>query len=814
MECQQAALPSARDRIMSESEYIPREAGEGEGPRQLVRSDEILPETLPCIPLNAGPFFPVQVQPVVLSRDPWGSSIETLAESSHQLLAFSWVPDNEGTRVPRPGQFSEVGTAVRVHRLQEADGRFQFIAKGLERIRIIQWLRREPPYLVRVQYLKVQSGKTDQLRAYAMSLINSIKELMRLNPVYNEELRQHLSHFDASEPGPLADFAAAITSAAPESKQEILETLPLQERMDRVLPLLARELELARLQAKISEQMQEQVSGRQREFFLRQQLKAIQKELGIAKDDRQADAERFAERMARFNPPPPVEARMQEEMRKLEVLETASAEYGVTRNYLEWITSLPWGHFSEDRLDLAHARQVLDRDHYGLDDVKERIIEFLALGAFRGEISGSILLFVGPPGVGKTSIGQSIARALGRKFFRFSLGGMRDEAEIKGHRRTYVGAMPGKFVQALKDVEVSNPVIMLDEVDKTGASYQGDPASALLEVLDPEQNSDFLDHYLDLRVDLSKVLFVCTANQTDTIPPALLDRMELIRLSGYITEEKRQIARRHLWKRQLKRARVRAGQLQISDAALRHLIENYAREAGVRNLDLQLGRILRKNVVSLLENPEQKIRVGIKQVEDCLGEPFFRPDKKASAVGTVNGLAYTAAGGSLLQVEAARVHGLKRDLILTGQMGTVMTESAEIACSYISSHLAEYGAEAGLFDRSVIHLHVPEGATPKDGPSAGITMATAILSLARQQKPLAALAMTGELTLTGKVLPVGGIRDKVIAARRAGISRLILPSANQRDFSQLPEYLQQGLDIIWADHFRQVAEAALPPAAP
>ena len=793
---------------MNESVYIPKEVGEQSG--QLVRSDEVLPETLNCISLNSAPFFPIQVQPVMVDQELWGSTIKAVAESSHQVVAFNWTPGTEGRELPAPDSISEVGTAVRIHRLQQADGRFQFIAQGLERLRIIHWVSRKPPYLVRVQYLKSADGEAGQLRAYAMSLIGSIKELMRLNPMYNEELRQYLSHFGPNEPGPLADFATVITSAEPKMKQEILETVPLQERMNKVLPILAEELEVARLQAKINEQIQEQVTGQQREFFLHQQLKAIQKELGIAKDDKQADAEKFSERMSRLKPPRHVQDRMDEEIQKLNVLETASAEYGVTRSYLDWITSVPWGRFSEDRLDMDHALQMLDEDHHGLDDVKERIIEFLALGAFRGEFCGSILLFVGPPGVGKTSIGQSIARALGRRFFRFSLGGMRDEAEIKGHRRTYVGAMPGKFVQALKDMEVSNPIIMLDEVDKVGASYQGDPASALLEALDPEQNSNFLDHYLDLRVDLSRVLFICTANQLDTIPPPLLDRMEVIRLSGYVTEEKLAIARKHLWPRQLKRAGVRTSQLKISDAALRSVIEGYAREAGVRNLDNQLGRIVRKGVVSLLEDPHQRISIGMKQVERYLGAAVFQKQTPTTEIGVVNGLAYTALGGTVLPVEAACIHTLDRGLKLTGQLGDVMRESAEIAYSYISSHLATYGASKGLFDKTFIHLHVPEGATPKDGPSAGVTLATALLSLARRQKPAATLAMTGELTLTGRVLPVGGIRDKVIAARRARITHLVLPSANERDFNEMPDYLQQGMKVTYASHFRDVAEVAFP----
>ncbi|MCG8669932.1 MAG: endopeptidase La, partial [Pseudomonadales bacterium] len=438
---------------------------------------------------------------------------------------------------------------------------------------------------------------------------------------------------------------------------------------------------------------------------------------------------------------------------------------------------------------------------------KERIIEFLALGAYRGEISGSILLLVGPPGVGKTSIGRSIADALGRKFYRFSLGGMRDEAEIKGHRRTYIGAMPGKFVQALKDVAVSNPVIMLDEIDKLGASYQGDPASALLEVLDPEQNKEFLDHYLDLRLDLSKALFVCTANQLDTIPAPLLDRMDVIRLSGYITEEKIKIAKHHLWPRALDRAGVKRSKIKINTGALRYIIDGYARESGVRNLEKNLNKIIRKAVVQFLEDPDKKLVIKVEDVDDYLGNPIFKDEKPISGIGVVTGLAWTALGGATLDIEATVIHNKSRGFKLTGQLGDVMKESAEIAYSYIASNLEDYNADSAFFDSAAIHIHVPEGATPKDGPSAGITMATALLSLALKKKIRNNVAMTGELTLTGQVLPVGGIREKVIAARRQKIKSLLLPAANRGDYEELPDYLKSGMKISFAETYFDVYQA-------
>ncbi len=782
----------------SNAEFIPR----GRSP---ARPEDVLPETLHLVPLNARPYLPVLVQPIVVNLEPWGEGLKTVADSAHKLVALSYAP-NSGNGVPAPEDICEVGCVARIHRIHRTEDKLQFIAQGLRRFRIIDWVHKTPPYVVRVEYPEESATvEEDQLRAYAMSLINGIKELITLNPLYNEEFKQYLDNFNPNEPSPLADFCAAITSADPAELQAILETIPLLERMERVLLLVNKELEMARLQAKIAQKTQEQMTDQQREFFLRQQLKVIQKELGISKDDRESDAETFAARLQGKFVPEHVQQRLDDEMRKLQVLEASSAEYGVTRNYLDWVTAVPWGVMSEDRLDLDHAREILNRDHHGLDDVKQRIIEFLALGVYRGEIAGSILLLVGPPGVGKTSIGKSVAEALGRKFYRFSLGGMRDEAEIKGHRRTYVGAMPGKLVQALKDVEVYNPVIMLDEIDKLGVAYQGDPASALLEVLDPEQNSEFLDHYLDLRVDLSKVLFICTANQLDTIPPPLLDRMETIRLAGYLTSEKLVIARKHLWQRQLARARMSPGKLKISDAALKKVIEGYAREAGVRGLDKQLGRILRNSVVKLLNKGNKALSIGAKQVEEILGAPVFRKQKPRRGVGVVNGLAWTSLGGTTLAVEASQVHDGSRGFRQTGQLGNVMRESSLIAYSHVASHLKMLGADERFFDNAMIHLHVPEGATPKDGPSAGVTMATALLSLARKQPVRRNIAMTGELTLTGEVLPIGGVKEKMVAARRAGIAEIILPAANERDFDELPDYLKEDITCHFAAGYSDVA---------
>ncbi|RKZ37932.1 MAG: endopeptidase La, partial [Gammaproteobacteria bacterium] len=610
--------------------------------------------------------------------------------------------------------------------------------------------------------------------------------------------------FTPNNPLILTDFAANVTTASKEELQEVLESGVLAERMNLVLTLIKKELEVAKLHASIRDQVEEKMGAHQREFFLREQLKVIQQELGISKDDRTAETERFKERVAALELPAQARKRIDEELDKFSVLETGSPEYAVTRNYLDWMTGLPWAKCSKDLLDLRRARRILDADHDGLDDVKARIIEFLAVGKLRGGIAGSILLLVGPPGVGKTSVGRSVAAALGRQFYRFSLGGIRDEAEIKGHRRTYIGAMPGKFIQALKEVGTANPVIMLDEVDKIGASFHGDPASALLEVLDPEQNMAFLDHYLDVRFDLSRVLFICTANQLDTVPGPLLDRMEAIRLAGYIAEEKIEIAKNHLWPRQLERAGLGKGRIRLADAALRKIVEGYAREAGVRGLDKQLGRIVRKAAVRIARGNKRPISVNSRNLEDFLGKPIFTREELPAGIGVSTGLAWTALGGVTLAIEATQVHGKARGFQLTGRLGEVMRESAEIAYSFVAAHLKTFGADPEFLDSAFVHLHVPEGATPKDGPSAGITMATALLSLALNRRIPSRLAMTGELTLTGRVYPVGGIREKVIAARRSDLSQLVLPEANRRDFEELPAYLRKGLKVHFARHYRDV----------
>ncbi len=769
----------------------------------LARPSEVMPGIIHLLPVASRPFFPGQAVPLLMDADHWSSTIEAVRESGHGIMGIvlANAPTSE-TAVP--ANFSNIGTACRVHRVQKSEGRLQVLVECLHRFSIDKILDQEAPFRAQVHYHQEPLGVAKgDIKAYALAVINTIKELVPLNPLYGEELRMFLDRMGPDDPSHLADFAASLTSANKQQLQEVLASIELLPRMEKVLVLLNNELEMAKAQHEIRASVEQKMETQQREFFLREQLKTIQQELGIEKDDRTAELDKFKERLAKLTLTEQTQKRVDEEMNKLAILETGSPEYALTRNYIDWITLLPWGLHSQDKLDLGFARNSLDEHHYGLQDVKERILEFLAVGIMKGEISGSILLLVGPPGVGKTSIGKSIADAMGRKFYRFSVGGVRDEAEIKGHRRTYIGAMPGKFIQAMKEVGTENPLIMLDEIDKIGASFHGDPASALLEALDPEQNSDFLDHYLDLRFDLSKVLFVCTANQLDTIPRPLLDRMETISLPGYIAEEKLQIARRYLLPRQLNRAGLKRSQIKINSATLRGIIEGYARDAGVRRLEKEIGKIVRKSVVKILEGGDTPISVSPDDIEQYLGTPPFRDERRLGGPGVVTGLAWTSMGGATLSIEAVRTHGFNRGFKLTGQLGDVMKESAEIAYGFILSHAESFGADPAFFEKSFVHLHVPAGATPKDGPSAGITMAAALLSLARN-RPVRQIAMTGELTLTGQVFPVGGIREKLIAARRAGVKELILPEDNRGEFAEVPEHIRKGLRVHFAATFDDV----------
>ncbi len=764
------------------------------------------PDEIFLLPVKERPFFPAQQLPVLLNKKSWSKTFDAIQSGKCKYIGLIFVDKEEHDKA-KPKDFSAMGTLVKIHDPKVKKDYIQLIAEGIQRFEVKEWLKKSAPYKAKVTYPEtVHQGNEQELKAYSLALMNAFKELLPLNPLYSEELKYFLNRSSTNDPSQLADFAAGLTTANCVTLQETLETLDLTERMEKVLVLFKEEIEITKIQSSIRARVEENISDHQRDFLLRQQLHEIQSELGIVKDDQTLDINRFEKRIKKLALTKKVLKKAREELNKLKTLDPQSPEYNVSRSWIDWLTQLPWKQYSKDKLNLTRAKKILDKGHDGLDDVKDRILEFLAVGALKGKMSGSIICLVGPPGVGKTSIGRSIAKSLGRQFYRFSVGGMRDEAEIKGHRRTYIGAMPGKFIQALKECQTANPVIMLDEVDKIGSSFQGDPASALLEVLDPEQNHDFLDHYMDVRFDLSKALFICTANTLDSIPSALLDRMEVIRLSGYITEEKVLIAQNHLWPALLKEAGLSKKQLNISTPAIRQVIEGYAREAGVRNLKKQLAKLIRKQAVKFVTNRLKSKQINRHELENLLGQPIFTPEKINQQIGTVTGLAWTSMGGATLTIEASRVHTLNRGFKLSGQLGDVMKESAGIAYSFITAHLKQYNAPAKFFDKAFVHLHVPDGATPKDGPSAGVAMATALLSLARNEALKTSLAMTGELSLTGQVLPVGGIREKVIAAKRIGIHTLILPHDNQKDYQELPDYLQKDMTVQFAQHFDEVVQ--------
>ena len=783
-------------------------AGAAEIVTDLARPEDVLPGQLLVLPLERKPFFPGQVLPIIMDARKWGDTLKNLFKSGSPVVGVVYTGGVAPDKV-RHTDFKSMGTVCRIHQVEQHEAQLHVVLAGMQRFRIDSWAARKTPFAAYVSYFPDLGGKEGvEIKAYTTAIVNIIKELLPLNPMYGEELKNFLNYFGPGESSRLADFGASLTTAGADDLQDVLETVDLLQRMEKTLVLLQKEVEVARAQTEIREHIESEITQHQREAFLREQLKFIQQELGISKDDRTSEIETFRERLADCVVPEHAAKRIEEEMEKMAVLERGSPEYTVTRNYLDWLTTVPWGKESKDSLDLKKAAIILDRDHEGLAEIKDRILEFIGVGKMRGDIAGSIILLVGPPGVGKTSLGHSIANALNRKFYRFSLGGMQDESEIKGHRRTYIGAMPGKFIQALRETETANPVIMLDEIDKVGSSFRGDPASALLEVLDPEQNRDFLDHYLDVRVDLSKVLFICTANQLDTIPGPLLDRMETMRLSGYLAEEKVAIARKHLLPKLLERAGLKPrGHLRVDTAAIRKIIEQYAREAGVRRLEKLLGQITRKAVMKILRKRSKgAVHVKAGDIEDYLGKPVFTDDNQIKGIGVVTGLAWTSLGGATLDIEATRSHGFNRGFKLTGQLGDVMKESAEIAYSYVVGNAEAFGIDRDFFRNAMIHLHVPAGATPKDGPSAGITMTTALISLARSKKIKSSLAMTGEISLTGQVLPVGGIKEKVIAARRMKIRNLVLPHANKGDFEELPADIRKGLKVTFASEYSDVFE--------
>ncbi|MDQ6988188.1 MAG: endopeptidase La [Mariprofundaceae bacterium] len=771
----------------------------------LVVARELLPPFLSIMPLSNRPLFPGLIVPLVYEGEEMIQAFRQVAKAEEQYVGLILVRDEEASFSTE--NLFEVGVAAKVVKAVEIAGHgLHIVVECIERFKVRDFAAGSPHIRARVAYhAETSYADNIELKAYTVAIINTIKELLKHNPLHEEELQLFLSRFGLDEPNHLADFAASMTTAGRDELQEVLETYPIFDRMKKVMTLLNREMNVSKIQKRIRSNIDERISEQQRKFFLNEQLHEIQRELGMEEDPRDQEIKRLEKRAKKLAFPDEASAVFAEEMHKLSMLDPSSPEYGVSRNYLDWLTSLPWGKFGKDRLNLKAASRALNRHHSGLEDVKDRILEFIAVGVRKKEVGGSIILFVGPPGVGKTSIGRAIAEAVNRPFYRFSVGGMRDEAEIKGHRRTYIGAMPGKIVQALKQVKAANPVIMMDEVDKIGSDFRGDPSSALLEVLDPEQNSDFLDHYLDVRFDLSRVLFLLTANQLDTVPKPLLDRAEIIHLAGYIAPEKMEIARKHLWPRLLEENGLKGSDIKLGRTALARLVDEYAREPGVRRLERLLKKIQRKAAIQLVrEEVSAPISIGARNLDEYAGKPRFRDKYLRQGVGLATGLAWTALGGVTLMLEVTVTHHDRRGLKLTGQLGKVMQESAEIAYSYVTANLARFGAPPDFFDKAFVHLHVPEGAVPKDGPSAGITMATALLSLALGKVPLP-MAMTGEMTLTGDVLPIGGEREKLLAAKRLNISEVILPAANQVDVEELPESVPQGLTIHYVRHFNDVA---------
>ena len=768
-----------------------------------------LPSNLTILPVFHKPVFPGIPTPLTFSGE---QTIKGIKEAVEKNQGYVGVVLAEETETEGELEFYKTGTAFQVLRVAPlAPNMIQVIGQGITRFTKKKVLYVQPHIKWEVGYHHDgPEPVTPELKAYMLSISSDLKSLLQLNPIFKEQLNMVVAQLNYDEPGLTMDVISSLLTASGDKLQLLLETFDLYQRANSLLRLMKEELEVAQIQEKIQKEIDTQVNKQQKEFFLREQLRAIKKELGIEKEESETEIEKIQKRLEGKELSEEAQKVVDEELNKLKTLNAQSPEFGVTRNYLELIAELPWGVYSDDNQDIKKARKILDDEHYGLQDVKELILEFLSAVIKRGSIGGSIICLVGPPGVGKTSIGESIAEALGRKFFRFSVGGMRDEAEIKGHRRTYIGAMAGKLIQALKRVGTSNPVVMLDEIDKIGSSFRGDPASALLEVLDPAQNGSFLDHYLDIPFDLSKVLFVTTANQLDTIPEPLLDRMEVIRLSGYILQEKVQIAKKYLIPRQLKEHGFKKSEVKFRDGAVKVIADKYAREAGVRNLEKQIRKIVRKVTMKSAENGQQNFIINTEDVEGYLGKPIFSTEKlyPKPIPGVVLGLAYTAYGGATLYIEAVAVTSKGGGFKQTGQLGSVMTESTQIAHSYVRSILMKQDPPNTFFDDNAIHLHVPSGATPKDGPSAGITMALALYSLATNKAIKNNLAMTGELTLTGKVLPIGGVKEKTIAARRVGIKTLIFPIDNKKDFEELPEYIKKGLDVHFADYFGDVLGVA------
>ena len=765
-----------------------------------------IPQELAVLPLRDTVVFPESMTPLAIGQERSIKLVDDVVGGDRMLaLLATRDPNNEQ---PEFKDLYEVGTAAVIHKMiRVPDGTLRVLVQGLRRIRLEEPAQVEPYLVGRFVEVPDVLEETPEVEALTRNVQALFARIIALVPYLPEELELAAANVD--DPSALCHLVASTLRLKTEEKQELLEDVSVEQRLRHVSRILNRELEVFELGTRIQSQVQSEMEKGQREFFLRQQMKAIQDELGES-DPERAEVEELRERLQSIALPEDVRKAAERELSRLERLPSAAAEHGVIRTYLEWILTLPWDASTPDNLDLEHAQSVLDHDHYDLEKVKERIIEYLAVSKLKNDLSGPILCFVGPPGVGKTSLGHSIANALGRKFVRISVGGVRDEAEIRGHRRTYIGAMPGTIIRALRDAESRNPVFLIDEIDKMGNDFRGDPSSAMLEVLDPEQHSTFRDHYLDLPFDLSKVLFICTANTTDTIPSPLLDRMDVIQLSGYTEDEKFGIARKYLIPKQLRAHGLTTRRVAIHDKALRLVIREYTREAGVRNLERQIAALLRKAATQIARGVAEKLKVDEARAREWLGPRRFSHEvrKRTSEPGVATGLAWTPAGGEILFIEAGAYEGRGR-LKLTGQLSEVMQESAQTAFSWVRSRAISLQLDPEWFAAHDVHIHVPAGAVPKDGPSAGVAMATAIVSLVTGRPVANDVGMTGEVTLTGQVLPIGGVREKVLAAQRAGLKRVILPRENGSDLEELPEDAREAMEFVLADELPQVLAAAL-----
>jgi ATP-dependent Lon protease len=769
-----------------------------------------LPEVLPLLPVRDIVMYPSVTLPLFLGR---GMSINAVEKSlSQDRLILVAAQKDLTDEDPLPTRIFSVGVVSRIMRmLRLPDGRIKVLVQGLQKARIQQYVQENPCFLVKIEEVEepVITEITLEIEALMRYVKEEMEKIVSMGRMVPADVLIVLDGID--EPGRFADIACANLGLQVDKAQELLEVVDPIERLTKLSEIVGKEIELLNMQAKILSQAKEEMSKTQREYFLREQMKAIRSELGET-DEREEEVRGLRKRIKKAKLPRDVEKEAKKQIERLEMMHPDAIESNMLRTYIEWLIELPWSNSTRDNIEINNVRAILDEDHYGLDKVKERILEFLSVIKLKGEMKGPILCFVGPPGVGKTSLGRSIARSLGRNFLRISLGGMKDEAEIRGHRRTYVGAMPGRIIQGLKQGGTNNPVFMLDEIDKIGTDFRGDPASALLEVLDPEQNIGFSDHYLNVPFDLSKVMFITTANQIDTIPPALEDRMETIAIPGYTEKEKVEIAKRHLISKQLDENGLKRDSISFSDKVIEKIVQNYTREAGVRNLEREIASVCRKVARRVAENDQRKAHVVPKNLDRFLGQPKFAPDPTLDEdmTGVACGLAWTEFGGDLLYVEASCRRG-KKDLILTGNMGEVMKESAFAALTYLKSKSVRLGIKEPIFEDLEIHIHVPQGAIPKDGPSAGITMAVAMISAIAKRPISRRLAMTGEITLSGRVLPIGGLKEKTLAALRNGIERIIIPEANMNELAELPAYLKRKIKFVPVKDMDSILDLLFPP---